>query len=90
MWYCTRHRAAYTNKFLLAFPVDPEYKPIVHDAIFSLIYYSEGAFTFGDVYEMPVYLRKFYTDKLVEARKRENEQVKKATSTSRPNIQRPG
>jgi len=39
---------------------------------------------------MPVYLRKFYTDKLVKARKAENDQIKKATSRPGPNIQRPG
>ena len=71
------------NKFLLAFPVDPEYRPIVHKQIFELSYYSEGAFTFGDLYEMPIYLRKFYMNQLVDAKKAESEQVKKASKGKR-------
>tara|TARA_R100001594_G_scaffold7168_1_gene19657 strand:+ start:12656 stop:12826 length:171 start_codon:yes stop_codon:yes gene_type:complete len=55
-----------------------------------LAYYSEGAFSFGDVYDMPIYLRKFYTDKLVDARTSENERVEKASRDARgPKIQRP-
>tara|TARA_B100000131_G_scaffold317344_1_gene359182 strand:+ start:1980 stop:2147 length:168 start_codon:yes stop_codon:yes gene_type:complete len=55
------------------------------------VYYSEGAFSFGDVYDMPIYLRKFYTDKLVDARKTENDRVAKASQNARgPKIQRPG
>ena len=83
MYLDRKSSTTHFNKFLLAFPVDPEYRPIVHKQIFELSYYSEGAFTFGDLYEMPIYLRKFYMNQLVDAKKAENEQVKKASKGKR-------
>ena len=41
------------------------------------MYYGEG-FNHSDLYEMPVYLRNFYYQKLLDTRKKENEDVKKA------------
>ena len=42
---------------------------------------------------MPVYLRQFYYKQLIESKKKESEQVKKANkkqkSVSRPNIRKP-
>jgi len=59
------------------FGLTPEDKPKLHEQIFQLIYYGEG-FIHSDLYEMPVYLRNFYYKKLVETRKKENEEVKKS------------
>jgi len=39
---------------------------------------------------MPIYLRKFYTDKLIDARKAENSQAEKASRGKGTSIQRPG
>jgi len=52
-------------------------KPKLHEQIFQLMYYGEG-FNHSDLYEMPVYLRNFYYNKLVDTRKKENEEVKKS------------
>ena len=41
------------------------------------MYYGQG-FTHSDVYDMPIYLRNFYYNKLVETRKKENDEVRKA------------
>ena len=41
------------------------------------MYYGQG-FTHSDVYEMPIYLRNFYYQELVQVRKDENEQIKKS------------
>ena len=46
------------------------------------MYYGKG-FIHSDIYDMPVYLRNFYYNKLVETRKKENEEVKKAQQKSR-------
>jgi len=45
------------------------------------MYYGKG-FTHSDVYGMPVYLRKFYYNKLVETRQKENDEVKKSQQKS--------
>ena len=47
------------------------------------MYYGEG-FTHSDVYTMPVYLRNFYYKKLLDTRKKENEEIKKAQQKSKP------
>ena len=53
------------------------------------MYYGEG-FNHSDLYDMPVYLRNFYYKKLLDTRKKENDDMKKANqknkSVSRPAI----
>ena len=56
-----------------------------------MIYFSEGGFTHSDVYEMPIYLRNFYYQELLAAKKEEKKQmdkVSKKTKISTPNIPR--
>ena len=40
-----------------------------------LVYASEGGFTHSDVYNMPVYLKRFYLKKLTELKKKEKERM---------------
>ena len=59
---------------------------MIHSQIWELCYYGNG-FIQSDVYKMPVHLRNFYYNKLVEAKKKENESVQKtnrATSQKSP------
>ena len=58
----------------------------VHEEIFTLLNYGNGGYIFNDVYHMPVYLRKFYLQRLSKeykdiAKEREKlaKQVKKQT-----------
>ena len=83
-------RSTSNSKFLLAFPVDPEYKPLIHESIFNLVYFSEGAFSFGDVYDMPIFLRKFYIDQLVKTKETENQKISAAQKGMGPDIKSPG
>ena len=46
------------------------------------MYYGVG-FTHSDVYNMPVYLRNFYYNELVDAKKKENDDMKKARQKSK-------
>jgi len=43
-----------------------------------LIFHGNGGFTFSDVYNMPVWARKFYISKIVEWKQEENKQQQKA------------
>ena len=52
------------------------------------MYYGQG-FTHSDVYDMPIYLRNFYYNKLVETRKQENEEVRKAQQKNKSTISKP-
>ena len=74
------------------FGLKPKDKKTLHEQIFQIIYYGQG-FTHSDVYDMPIYLRNFYYNKLVETRKQENEEVRKAQGNEQigddKQIQRP-
>ena len=49
------------------------------------MYYGAG-FTHSDIYEMPIYLRNYYYQKLVDTRKKENDEIKKAQQKSKPTM----
>ena len=66
------------------FGLTSEHKVEVHKLLFMLSYYSNGAFTFQDVYNMPVYLRRFYTKQLEEAKLKESEAMKPKPISNRP------
>jgi hypothetical protein len=46
------------------------------------VYFSNGAFTFNEVYSMPIYLRNFYIKQLEETKKQETEELKKVAKGS--------
>jgi len=46
------------------------------------MYYGKG-FIHSDVYNMPIYLRNFYYQKLLDTRKKENDEIKKAQQKSK-------
>ena len=59
-----------------------------------MCYHSQGGFSHGEVYSMPVYLRRFYVQCLIKAKKEEEKQMQKANkkpskNPSRPAISRP-
>lgn len=56
-----------------------ESSPLIYKEIFQLIYYSGGAFTYSDVYNMPVNRRKIFYNILLDQLKFENEQYDKAS-----------
>ena len=55
-----------------------------------MIYFGNGGFTFGDLYNMPIYLRNFYLKSMNEVKKEEANAQKKANqknkSISRANM----
>lgn len=72
--------------------LEPKDKSYLHDEIFTLSYYSEGGFTQDMVYNLPVSIRKYYINKLVEAKKKEKDQVDKVNdhpTDSSPKISKP-
>ena len=66
------------------FGLTSEYKIELHKTIFSIAYYSNGAFTFDQLYSMPVYLRNFYIKQLEDAKTKEAEMHKAAQRSSKP------
>ena len=52
------------------------------------MYYGKG-FIHSDVYNMPIYLRNFYYQKLLDTRKKENDEIKKAQQRNKSKISKP-
>ena len=59
------------------FGLPTNYRKVLHQDIFALLYNSNGSFTHSDVYTMPVYLRRFYLNELVEYKTEEKSQIDK-------------
>ena len=59
------------------FGLTPSYRKILHSSIFDLIYHGNGGFSFSDVYNMPIWARKFYTNKIVEFKEFERKSYEK-------------
>ena len=59
------------------FGLTSEHKVAIHQSIFTLSYFSNGGFTFEQVYHMPVYLRNFYLKHLEETKQKEADMVQK-------------
>ena len=61
------------------FGLPPEYKPHLHEEIFTLCYFANG-YSFHEVYEMPIWLRRFYLEKLKQIKEKEKKQSEKGSS----------
>ena len=73
---------------LTFFGQPPSNRAAIHEELFNIAYYGNG-FTHDELYNMPVPLRRFYAEKLVEAKNKEAEQIKKASQQNQNQIQRP-
>lgn len=64
---------------LAFFGLPPNHSSNIHTQIFEMCNYGNG-FSMMELYKMPTYLRRFYYNKLVEAKEKENEASKQSTS----------
>lgn len=65
------------------FGLSLNYRKLLHSQIFDLIYHGNGGFTFSDVYNMPVWARKFYISKIVEFKENEKQAYEKQVKKSK-------
>ena len=61
------------------FGLAPNYRRVLHEQIFQLIYYGKGGFTWQDVYNFPVWLRVFYLQEINKIHKKQQEDHEKAS-----------
>ena len=66
------------KSLLSFFGLQPKHKKDIHEEIFQLIYYHKGGFTFNEVYNLPIYLRKVYLNRLNKQYSDENKEIEKA------------
>jgi hypothetical protein len=65
------------------FTLPTNYKKQIYDEIFFLVLQGGGGFTFGDMWNLPIHIRRMYVNDLLEIKKKENEQIAKANSKVR-------
>jgi hypothetical protein len=46
----------------------------LHTEIFNLCYHGQGGFTWDEVYNLPIYLRKFYIEQIIKTVQEKNKQ----------------
>ena len=63
---------------LTFFGLTPQYRKNIFDQIHDLVYHGGGGFIHSEVYNMPIWLRKFHIHKVSEWNKKQNEEIKKA------------
>ena len=73
---------------LTFFGQPPSNRAAIHEELFNIAYYGNG-FNHNELYNMPVPLRKFYAQKLVEAKQKEADEIKKISQKNQSQIQRP-
>ena len=65
------------------FGFKPEDRPYLHENIFNMLWHGEGRWTWDELYQMPVFLRRFYVkqiNKIVQMKIDAREEQQKAKS----------
>ena len=77
------------------FGLTPQYRNILFSQLHDLVYHGGGGFIHSEVYNMPIWLRRFHITKISEHNEKQNEEISKAQgneqigdnkSISSPNI----
>ena len=73
---------------LTFFGQPPSNRAAIHEELFNIAYYGNG-FNHNELYNMPVPLRRFYAQKLIDAKNKESEQIDKIRNKSGNQISQP-
>lgn len=65
------------------FGLTTDYKLGLHEEIFSLCYYGKGGFTWNEVYELPIHLRRYYIQQISKAIEERNKAEQAQVSKSK-------
>lgn len=66
---------------LAFFTLPPNYTKSLYEELFFLVFQGGGGFTFSDVYNLPLHIRRLYVNMLVDIKKKENEEISKANNS---------
>tara|TARA_R110002051_G_scaffold282234_1_gene343994 strand:- start:34 stop:303 length:270 start_codon:yes stop_codon:yes gene_type:complete len=70
---------------LTFFGLTSKYRIEIFNQIHDLVYYGKGGFIHSEVYDMPLWLRKFHIQRIVQHIEKQNEEQEKATKGHSPN-----
>jgi hypothetical protein len=65
------------------FTLPTNYAKQLYEELFFLVFQGGGGFTFGDVYNLPLHIRRLYVNQLLQIKKKEQEEMAKANSKVR-------
>jgi hypothetical protein len=77
---------------LTFFGLTPSYRNILFAQIHDLVFHGGGGFIHSEVYNMPIWLRKFHIQKINDFNKKQNEEIKnieKGTNSNPNKITKP-
>ena len=66
----------------------PENRAAIHEELFNIAYYGNG-FNHNELYNMPIPLRRFYAQKLIDAKNKESKQIDEIQNKGKTEISRP-
>tara|TARA_Y100001937_G_C7116450_1_gene330364 strand:- start:1691 stop:1891 length:201 start_codon:yes stop_codon:yes gene_type:complete len=55
-------------------------RPAIHEELFNIVYFGNG-FTYSDVYNMPLPLRRYYVELMIKSKKLEQKEMEKANQS---------
>lgn len=61
-----------------------DYKIGLHEEIFVLCYRGQGGWTWSEVYELPIHLRRFYIKQVAKAVEEHNKQYEESSKAKSP------
>ena len=66
------------------FGLTSTYRAYLFTQIHDLVYHGGGGFLHSEVYNMPIWMRKFHIEKISEFNKKQNEEYEKVSKGSTP------
>ena len=63
---------------LTFFGLTPNYRSILFSQIHDLVYHGGGGFIHSEIYNMPIWMRRFHINKISEFNEKQNEEIRKA------------
>lgn len=62
-----------------------QFKLALFNELHEIVFYGQGGYTWGDVYNLPIWLRNYTYKKIKEHYDKQAEIAKKSSSSSKPN-----
>lgn len=73
MWVKVQRRASTSQLTLTFFGLTAEYRSNLFSQIHEIVFHGQGGYSWGDIYDMPIWLRNFTFKKLEEYYEKQNE-----------------
>lgn len=72
------------NSNLIFSGFNKEYRLQLHESMFDMIWHGEGRWDWDTIYNMPIFLRRYWTKRINAILKSKTESIKKQSNASRP------